>query len=155
MRTMTDDAYVWHVPVLEGATGGEAVRDFYSSRFFGHTPADTVLPISRTVSAQRVIDEFALSSPTTPSPLDAASGRAGRPARAHPQGRRDGFDGHRVASEHIYCDQASVLVQVGLLETNRASRRRRRAGGAAAGARGWAPVTGAGAGRPWHSPSPC
>src|ERR1700747_2719815 len=58
MRTMVEEPYVWHVPGLTGASGGDAVRRFYSSQFIGHTPADTVvLPISRTVSANRVIDE--------------------------------------------------------------------------------------------------
>ena len=61
MRTMVKDPYVWHVPVLTGASGGEEVRRFYSTRFIGHTPADAVLRrISRTVSAARVIDEFVL-----------------------------------------------------------------------------------------------
>jgi len=61
MRTMVNEPYVWHVPVLTGASGGEEVRRFYSTRFIGHTPADAVLrPISRTVSADRVIDEFVL-----------------------------------------------------------------------------------------------
>lgn len=40
MRTMVKDPYVWHVPVLTGASGGEEVRRFYSTRFIGHTAAD-------------------------------------------------------------------------------------------------------------------
>jgi hypothetical protein len=31
MRTMTPEPYVWHVPALTGASGGEAVQRFYSS----------------------------------------------------------------------------------------------------------------------------
>ncbi len=57
MATMVEEPYVWHVPALTGAAGGEAVRNFYSSQFIGQTPA-----------------------------------------------------------EHIYWDQASVLVQIGLLD---------------------------------------
>lgn len=61
MATMTAEPYVWHVPALTGASGGEAVREFYSTQFIGHTPADAMLhPIARTVSADRVIDEFVL-----------------------------------------------------------------------------------------------
>src|ERR1700744_4360730 len=61
MRTMVDEPYVWHVPVLTGASGGEAVRRFYSTQFVGQTPEDAVLrPIARTVSPERVIDEFVL-----------------------------------------------------------------------------------------------
>ena len=39
MRTMVEEPYVWHVPVLTGASGGEEVRQFYSTQFIGHTPA--------------------------------------------------------------------------------------------------------------------
>ena len=61
MDTMIEDPYVWHVPALTGAAGGEAVRRFYSTQFIGQTPADATLhPIARTVSADRVIDEFIL-----------------------------------------------------------------------------------------------
>jgi carboxymethylenebutenolidase len=35
MRTMVDEPYVWHVPALTGASGGEAVRRFYTSQFIG------------------------------------------------------------------------------------------------------------------------
>ena len=55
METMVEDPYVWHVPVLTGAAGGDAVRHFYSTQFVGQTPADAVLhPIARTVSDDRV-----------------------------------------------------------------------------------------------------
>jgi hypothetical protein len=61
MATMVPEPYVWHVPVLTGASGGEAVRDFYVTHFIGQTPDDAVLhPIARTVSENRVIDEFVL-----------------------------------------------------------------------------------------------
>lgn len=61
MGTMTDEPYVWHVPALTGASGGRQVRRFYAENLIGHTPADAVLrPISRTISADRVVDEFVL-----------------------------------------------------------------------------------------------
>ena len=61
MRTMVEEPYVWHVPSLMGAAGGDALREFYSNRLIGHTPDDAVLrPIARTVSGDRVIDEFVL-----------------------------------------------------------------------------------------------
>src|ERR1043165_6687039 len=43
MATMVPEPYVWHVPVLTGASGGEAVRDFYVTHFIGQTPDDAVL----------------------------------------------------------------------------------------------------------------
>jgi carboxymethylenebutenolidase len=61
MGTMVEDPYVWHVPALTGAAGGEAVRRFYTSQFIGQTPADAkTIPIARTVSENRAIDEFVM-----------------------------------------------------------------------------------------------
>ena len=58
---MVAEPYVWHVPALTGASGGKAVREFYVEHFIGQTPDDAVLhPIARTVSENRVIDEFVL-----------------------------------------------------------------------------------------------
>jgi carboxymethylenebutenolidase len=118
MRTMSAEPYVWHVPPLTGADGGEAVRRFYSSQFIGRTPADAVLsPIARTVSADRVIDEFVLEFTHDIElpwmlPDVAPTGRRVR----IPTVVVMGFHGDRVAYEHIYWDQASVLVRIGLLD---------------------------------------
>ncbi len=118
MRTMVDEPYVWHVPALTGAAGGEAVRRFYSTEFIGCTPDDAVLhPIARTVSADRVIDEFVLEFThdcEVPFMLPGVppTGRKVRVPTVVVMGFRDG----KVAYEHIYWDQASVLVQLGLLD---------------------------------------
>ena len=118
MRTMVAEPYVWHVPTLAGATGGEAVRRFYSTQFIGQTPADAVLhPIARTVSADRVVDEFVLEFTHDQEipfmlPGVAATGRRVRIPTVVVMGFSDG----KVAYEHIYWDQASVLVQLGLLD---------------------------------------
>ncbi|MFZ0089862.1 MAG: nuclear transport factor 2 family protein [Solirubrobacteraceae bacterium] len=118
MRTMVDEPYVWHVPSLAGAGGGEAVRHFYATEFIDHTPADAVLhPIARTVSDQRVIDEFVLEF-THDSELPwllPGVAPTGRHVRI-PTVVVMGFDRDKVAYEHIYWDQASVLVQIGLLD---------------------------------------
>jgi carboxymethylenebutenolidase len=118
METMVDEPYVWHVPSLAGASGGEAVRSFYATQFIGQTPEDAVLtPISRTVSDDKVIDEFVLEFTHDCEIPFMLPGIA-------PTGRRVriptvvfmGFEGDKVAFEHIYWDQASLLVQVGLLD---------------------------------------
>ena len=118
MRTMVDEPYVWHVPALTGASGGEAVRRFYTSQFIGHTPADAVLrPISRTVSSDRVVDEFVLEfthDAEVPFMLPGVP-PTGRKVRV-PTVVVMGFEGQKIAYEHIYWDQATVLVQLGLLE---------------------------------------
>lgn len=118
MRTMIDEPYVWHVPTLAGASGGEAVREFYSSEFIGRTPADAVIhPIARTTSGNRVIEESVLEFTHDVEvpwmlPGVAPTGRHVRISTVVVMG----FDGDRVAHEHIYWDQASVLVQIGLLD---------------------------------------
>jgi carboxymethylenebutenolidase len=118
MRTMVDEPYVWHVPALTGASGGEAVRQFYVSQFIGHTPADAVLrPISRTVSSDRVIDEFVLEfthDAEVPFMLPGVP-PTGRKIRV-PTVVVMGFKGEKITHEHIYWDQATVLVQLGLLD---------------------------------------
>jgi carboxymethylenebutenolidase len=118
MATMVDEPYVWHVPVLTGASGGKEVRSFYGSQFIGHTPDDAVMHlISRTVADDRVIDEFVLEfthDAEIPFMLPGVP----------PTGRRVsvpiivimGFEGDKIAYEHIHWDQATVLVQVGLLD---------------------------------------
>jgi carboxymethylenebutenolidase len=118
MATMVAEPYVWHVPALTGADGGAAVRKFYTDHFVGQTPDDAVLhPIARTVSDDRVIDEFVLEfthDREVPFMLPGvpATGRKVRIPTVVVMGFRDG----KVAYEHIYWDQASVLAQLGLLD---------------------------------------
>jgi carboxymethylenebutenolidase len=118
MRTMVEEPYVWHVPALTGAAGGANVRHFYTTDFIGQTPADAVLhPIARTVSADRVIDEFVLEfthDAEVPFMLPGVA-PTGRRARV-PTVVVMGFEGDKIAYEHIYWDQATLLVQLGLLD---------------------------------------
>src|SRR3954451_8817361 len=120
MTTMVDEPYVWHVPPLTGASGGDAVRRFYSSEFIGKTPSDAVLhPIARTISENRVIDEFVLEfthDAEIPFMLPGVA-PTGRRARV-PTVVVMGFEGDKVAYEHIYWDQATLLVQLGLLDSS-------------------------------------
>jgi carboxymethylenebutenolidase len=118
MTTMAAEPYVWNVPTAMGGDGREGVRRFYAEKFVGRMPADTkVAPISRTVGADQVVDELILAF-THDSPVEFML-----PGVA-PTGRRVelphvvvmGFEGGKVAHEHIYWDQASLLVQVGLLD---------------------------------------
>ena len=118
MATMTDDPYVNHVPTMMGGVGREGVARFYADHFIGHWPDDTAIePVSRTVGAQRVVDEMVMTF-THDIVMDAFL--PGVP----PTGRRVsvavvvimGFDGAKVAYEHIYWDQATVLAQIGLLD---------------------------------------
>jgi carboxymethylenebutenolidase len=118
IATMVAEPYVWHVPALTGGSGGADVRLFYATQFIGHTPDDSVLtPIARTVSENRVIDEFVFEFThdiEIPWMLPGVA-PTGRRVRI-PMVVVMGFDGDRVSYEHIYWDQAAVLVQLGLLD---------------------------------------
>src|ERR671923_1949295 len=62
MATMTDDPYVYQVPVMTGGVGFEAVRRFYEEHFIGKWPEDTeITPVSRTVGEDQVVDEVVAS----------------------------------------------------------------------------------------------
>jgi carboxymethylenebutenolidase len=122
MATMTDEPHLTHVPTLTGGTGRAAVERFYRDHFIGHWPDDVeVKAISRTVGQNRVVDELIVSF------THDREMRALLPGVA-PTGRKVvlphvvvmGFnDAGRVAYEHIYWDQATLLVQVGLLDPAR------------------------------------
>lgn len=121
MATMTASPYLNHVPVQTGGYGRDSVRDFYARYFVGHWPADTTIePISRTVGQSRVIDELVMSFThdiEIPAILPGVA----------PTGRRVrlpfvvivGFEGDKVAYEHIYWDQGSMLAQIGLIDAAR------------------------------------
>jgi carboxymethylenebutenolidase len=118
MATMTGDPYLVHVPVLTGGIGREEVRRFYQQIFIGHWPADTTMErVSRTVGTGHVADELVMSF-THDIPMSHLL--PGVP----PTGKRvrlavcvvAGFAGGKLAHEHIYWDQACLLVQIGLLD---------------------------------------
>lgn len=118
MATMTDDPYVNHVPVMTGGVGRDGVRSFYGEHFIGKWPADIeITPVSRTVGERQVVDELVLSFThdiEMPQLLPgiAPTGRHVQLAFCVVVGFKDG----KVAHEHIYWDQASLLVQVGLID---------------------------------------
>jgi len=118
MATMTHDPYVNHVPTMTGGVGHDQLKRFYKYHFIGGNPPDTeLIPVSRTVGADQIVDEM-LFTFTHTSEIDWML-----PGVA-PTGKRVEvaliaivrFVGDKVAHEHIYWDQASVLVQVGLLD---------------------------------------
>jgi len=118
MATMVASPYVNHVPTMTGGVGHDQLKRFYKYHFIGANPPDTELrPVSRTVGADQIVDEMVFSFTHTSGVDWMLPGIA-------PTGRRVEiplvaivrfFDG-KVAHEHIYWDQASVLVQIGLLD---------------------------------------
>jgi carboxymethylenebutenolidase len=118
LDTMVEDAYVNHVPVLTGGAGKSALRTFYSRDFIPRMPPDTKLtPISQTVGENQLVDEMVFSFTHTQEmpwmlPGIAPTNRYVEVALVAIVRFRDG----KLAHEHIYWDQASVLKQIGLLE---------------------------------------
>ena len=117
LETMVDDAYVNHIPTLTGGRGKEALRRFYSQDFIPSMPPDTTLtPISRTVGEDQLVDEMIFSFTHTQEMPWMLPGIAPTNKRVEiPLVAIVRFRDGRLAHEHIYWDQASVLKQVGLL----------------------------------------
>src|SRR5215475_3500639 len=117
LRTMVDDAYVNHIPVMTGGNGKAALREFYSRDFIPSMPPDTTLtPISRTVGEDQLVDEMIFSFTHTQEMPWMLPGVA--PTHRHvevPLVAIVKFREGKLAHEHIYWDQASVLKQIGLL----------------------------------------
>ncbi len=118
MSTMVAEPYVNHIPTMTGGVGYKELHRFYSNHFVNSNPPDTALmPISRTVGATQVVDEVLFSFTHTTEIPWMLPGIA-------PTGKRVevpllaviNFRGDKLYHEHIYWDQASVLVQVGLLD---------------------------------------
>ena len=118
LATMVPDAYVNHIPVLTGGVGHDELRVFYAERFIPQMPPDTAMtPISRTIGKARVVDEMVFEFTHTCKmdwmlPGLAPTGKHVRVPLIVVVHFRDG----KLAHEHIYWDQASVLVQLGLLD---------------------------------------
>jgi carboxymethylenebutenolidase len=118
LDTMVPDAYVNHIPVLTGGVGREQLREFYSQHFIPRMPPDTeIIPISRTIGVERLVDEMIFQFTHTIEmdwmlPGIAPTGKRVECPLVVIVRFRDG----KLSNEHIYWDQASVLVQLGLLD---------------------------------------
>jgi carboxymethylenebutenolidase len=118
MATMTSVPFVNHVPVMTGGVGAANVRHFYGTYFLpGHPPDTEIVAVTRTVGADRVVDELIHKFTHTIEmpwmlPGIAPTGRHVEVAVVVVVQFRDG----KIEGERIYWDQASVLAQVGLLD---------------------------------------
>lgn len=118
IETMVEDSSVNHVPVLTGGVGREQVQEFYGTHFIPQLPQDLAMTlISRTIGTDRLVDELVVTFTHTIQmdwilPGIAPTGKQVEVAMVAIVQFRDG----KLAAEAIYWDQASVLVQVGLLD---------------------------------------
>ena len=120
MATMVAEPYVNHIPTMTGGVGHQELKRFYKYHFIGENPPDTALePVSRTIGTDQIVDEMIFKFTHT-SEIDWML------PGVKPTGKRVEvplvaivrFVDGKVAHEHIYWDQASVLVQIGLLQAD-------------------------------------
>jgi carboxymethylenebutenolidase len=119
MATMTDNPHLVNVPSMVGGSGREGVRAFYADHLVGKffPPDVEFTDVSRTIGDGRLVDELIISFTHTQEiewmlPGVAPTGRPVTVAFVVIVGVADG----KIAYEHIYWDQATVLVQLGLLD---------------------------------------
>ena len=117
LATMTEDAYVLLVPSMTGGRGKAGVRRFYGEDFIPNVPPDLMpTPISQTVGDRLISEAIYRFTHTIAMPwmlpgIAPTNRRVEVPLMAV-VGFRDGL----IAHEHLYWDQAAVLVQLGLLD---------------------------------------
>lgn len=59
MATMVPEPYVNHIPTMTGGVGHDHLKRFYKYHFVDANPEDTkLIPISRTIGTDRVVDEM-------------------------------------------------------------------------------------------------
>jgi carboxymethylenebutenolidase len=118
MATMVDRPDVNHIPTMAGGVGHDELKRFYKYHFIGRNPEDvTMTPVSRTIGADTLVDEFILKF-THSSTIDwmlPGIPPTGRLVEI-PMVAVVHFQGDKLVHEHIYWDQASVLAQIGVLD---------------------------------------
>lgn len=118
IRTMVPQAYVNHVPTMIGGFGQEQLHRYYKYHFIPQNQGSAMIPVSRTIGGDRLVDEFVAcfkhdKENDTLLPGIKPTGKEVRiPMVAIVQ-----FRGDKLYKEHLYWDQASVLAQVGLLDS--------------------------------------
>jgi carboxymethylenebutenolidase len=120
MATMIGDPHLNHVPTMAGGVGREGVRAFYREHLVGKFfPPDVKMTnVSRTVGDDQVVEELVISFTHT-TPIDWLL--PGIPPTGKPVEMAVvvivGFKDRKISHEHIYWDQAGVLLQIGLLDS--------------------------------------
>jgi carboxymethylenebutenolidase len=119
MNTMNEDPHLHNVPTMIGGVGRDGVRAFYRDHLVGKffPPDVKMTSVSSTIGNDQIVDELVITFTHT-TPIDWLL------PRVPPTGRRveiavvvvAGVKHGKISHEHIYWDQASVLVQIGLLD---------------------------------------
>ena len=118
LATMGSEPHVILMPTLVGGIGRADVRRFYTESFIFSMPADVeFVPISRTVGTDTIVEESILRFTHNEEvpwmlPGVAPTGRRVEVAVCTVVRMRN----DKIAHEHVYWDQASVLAQIGLID---------------------------------------
>lgn len=118
IATMSAEPYILCVPLGQLLYGREEVYSFYANDFLCNMPSFVEMePMSRVIGEQHIVDEFLfrfIHDVEMPWKIPGVA----------PTGRRVevvmnvqvGFDGDKIAYEHLMWDHASVLTQIGLID---------------------------------------
>jgi carboxymethylenebutenolidase len=118
LATMTENPYVFLVASGVGRVGRAAVHEFYANKFLPNIPADLELTsLSQTCGADRIVEEIVMRFTHTIEMewLLPGVGATGRKAEFALAGVIR-FETGKIASEHLYWDQATLLSQMGVLD---------------------------------------
>jgi carboxymethylenebutenolidase len=118
MKTMVAQPYVNDIPTLTGGVGYDELYNFYKHHFLFANPADTkTIPISRTIGSDRIVDEmlFCFTHDREIDWMLPGVAPTGKYVEV-PLVAIVCLRGDELYHEHIYWDQASVLVQLGLID---------------------------------------
>jgi carboxymethylenebutenolidase len=118
LATMTENPYLLMIATGTVCIGRAAVREYYADHFMPAIPPDLELTsLSQTIGSDRFVEEMVVRFTHTIEmdwllPTLRPSGRRAEFIIAAVIGFEDG----KVAHEHIYWDQATLLSQMGVLD---------------------------------------
>jgi carboxymethylenebutenolidase len=118
LGTMTKNPYVFLVASGVGRIGRAAVHEFYANKFLPKIPPDLELTsLSQTFGADRIVEEMVMRFTHTIEMDWILPGV--RPTHRSVEFALAGiirFEAGKIASEHLYWDQATLLSQIGVLD---------------------------------------
>jgi carboxymethylenebutenolidase len=117
LATMVENPYVFMISSGTARVGRAAVREFYDNHFLPQIPPDLEIPsLSQTFGDNRLVEEMVIRFTHSIEMDWIFSG-------LQPTGRTAEFiagviqfEGGKVAQEHLYWDQATLLSQMGVLD---------------------------------------
>jgi carboxymethylenebutenolidase len=119
VKNMTQNSpHLTILPTLEGGIGRKKLAEFYGEFFVPSLVEDfTIRLVSRTLGVNRIVDEMVVSFTHSDEVDWILPGVPPTDKRVEiPMVSIVAVRGDKLVSEHMYWDQASVLVQVGLLD---------------------------------------